>query len=789
MRKSGLRSQNPKAFILFLLLGLLVVPLSNQPRAQSFDHEKHPRLDFNYNSLELDLGLQPENLRFDGAARYSITANVSGADTVIFYAAHMDISSVSVDEDQADYMLHNDSLFVPLNQPAKRGQTYQVNIRYSGRAVFGLLQNANGTVWTSRLPKTQRHWVPIVDNPHVTLKTTFNISVPAGFSVWATGRKTGDKVVSVDAVTYHFATETEVPASSLSFAIGRFTQDSINSGGRQINLAVEQNLSDSVNNDQLLDSAQVYLSQVGDSLDMDYPYGHLNILVMEDHAWETKSWSASTVYLYQNRGALQPQLLRGIIAQWFGVFQREAQWSQGDAINLYQAMLQQSFETADSLLVIEDEPEDTGSSVYNTFGPASWNSWQSGLNQWKSESVREIISEQKDTVLVNLLPVIDWEDYAEYWYQKSGQTIFEISRPGVITKSKSDTAESGRQQTPDSVAYQVVYNLNEEDNQLKLTFSATHGVYTDLTSLNVTQIYPEKEETGEVTFTGAQDSVILQIEPMVNTVRLEAPEKTNLHLDEIKPPSFLIYELRNAETVEQRVQAARKLGAHSDNPDLQLAIKDFLNSETDPKVRAALLSSFADITQGAAGTEQTFLDATKSENRQIRNAALMALQNYKDNPAVFSRVENLALNGDMEMFKNATKVLTAIAGPDQFQGFVESVAQQDTTGQRSIFAIQQLANMGQINQAVKMATLFTDDEQSYDIRSTALGILIQHDHTPTDWLTRADQLLADSDPRIRYLTILGLQRNLNPKVTEYLKDYIQDEYDQRVYQKIEQLIQ
>jgi hypothetical protein len=789
MRNPRPRSQYPKAIILFILLGLLLVPRLSQLRAQSFDYEKHPRLDFNYNSLELDLGFQPENLRFDGAARYSIKANVSGADTVIFYAAHMDISSVSVDDNQADYMLHNDSLFVPLNQPAKRGQAYQVNIRYSGSPVFGLLKNSNGTVWTSQLPKTQRHWVPIVDNPNVTLKTTFNISVPSGFGVWATGRKTGEEVVSVDAMTYHFASEKEVPASSLSFAIGRFNHDSINSGGQQINLAVEQNMGDEVNSDQLLQSAQDYLGKISDSLGIDYPYDQLTILVMEDHAWETKSWGASTVYLYQNRGAWQPQLMRGIIAQWFGVYQREAQWSQGDAINLYQAILQQSFETADSLLVIEDEPRDAGSSVYNTFGPAGWNSWQNGLNQWQSESIREIISEQKDTVLAKLPPVIDWEDYAEHWYQKSGQTIFEVSQPGVVTKSKSDTTEPAAQETPDSVAYQVVYDLNEEDNQLKLTFSATHGMYTDLTSIDVTQIYSEREETGEVTFTGEQDSLILQVEPTIRTVRLEAREKANLHLDEIKPASFLIYELRNAETAEQRAQAARKLGAHSDNPDLQLAIRDFLRSEIDPKVRAALLSSLADITQGADGTEETFLDATKSDNRLMRNAALMALQYYKDNPTVFSRVENMALNGDLEMFKNATKVLTAIASPDQFQRFVENVTQQDTTGQRSVFVIQQLANLEQINQAVKMATLFIDDDQSYDIRRTALGILIQHDHTPTDWLTRADQLLADSDPRIRYLTILGLQRNLNPKVTEYLKEYIQDEYDQRVHQKIEQLIQ
>ncbi|MDZ7680714.1 MAG: hypothetical protein U5J63_03120 [Fodinibius sp.] len=78
-------------------------------------------------------------------------------------------------------------------------------------------------------------------------------------------------------------------------------------------------------------------------------------------------------------------------------------------------------------------------------------------------------------------------------------------------------------------------------------------------------------------------------------------------MDEYKPAPFLIHEFRNGTTVKQRAAAARKLGHHADNPDLQLAIKDFMSNETEPKVSAALLRSFADITNGATGTEQTFL--------------------------------------------------------------------------------------------------------------------------------------------------------------------------------------
>ena len=75
------------------------------------------------------------------------------------------------------------------------------------------------------------------------------------------------------------------------------------------------------------------------------------------------------------------------------------------------------------------------------------------------------------------------------------------------------------------------------------------------------------------------------------------------------------------------------------------------------------------------------------------------------------------------------------------------------------------------------------------MRERALNILIQHDHTPSDWLSRAEKLLADADPRIRFLAVRGLERNKNQEVLDFLNEHIQDEYDARVYQRIKQVIE
>lgn len=755
-------------------------------QGQSFDYESYPKLDFDFISLELDLGLQPQNLRIDGAATYQLRANISDADTVTLYAAHMDISNVTVDGNNADFMLHNDSLFVPLSEPSEAGQEYEMEIRYSGNPKFGLLKNDNSTVRTSHLPKSQRHWVPIVDNPHVDLKTTFNISVPSGFQVWATGQKTGEEAVSVDVMRYHFTSEQEIPASSLSLAVGKFDNQSLSKGSKKINLAVERALSDTVDHQQLLQKAHNYLGQTEDHLQMDFPYDQLTILVMDDHQWETKAWSASTIHLYRNQGDLETQLLRGIIGQWFGSYQREMQWNQADAITFHQGLVYQSIADSNATIKSKDTLQTGFSTVYEKFGVQRWSNWFEGWNSWDNEPVKTVIESAHKEVLEELPAVVSWSDYAEYWYRQSGQPLFKI--PDIVGAEDINERDA-TSEAKDSVAYKVTYDLNEEEGQLRLSFEATYGVYKELTSINAYEVYPNSTDTSEVTFTGTNDSVMLQVDPMINTLRLEAPDRPGLYLDEYKPASFLINELRNAESVEQRASAARKLGAHSDNPDLQLAIKDFMNRELEPEVRAALLSSYADITSGATGTETTFLDALESDNQDIRDAGLMALQNYKDNAQVQSQVEQLAQNASSyEFYQKAVQVLMAITSPDQFSTFAENIAQQDTVGKKSVYTIQQLANIGETEEAIEKAGLFTGDNYSYNIRSTALKILIQHDHAPSNWLSRGENLLDTSDPRIRFLIIQGLERNFNGEIRNFLSEYIQDEYDARVYRKIEQVL-
>ncbi|MGM0547049.1 MAG: hypothetical protein ACQEST_10035, partial [Bacteroidota bacterium] len=458
----------------FILLLIGAMPLDG--KAQSFDHEAYPKLDFELLNLDLTLGVQPQNLQIDGEAVYQVEANISGADTLTLYASHLDISDVSVDGESADYSLHNDSLFIPVDDSTEAENQYEVRIRYSGQPGFGMLRNSSESIWTSLLPKAQRHWVPIIDNPNVELHTQMDISVPSGYQVWASGDKVDEETSSVEVMRYQFESTKEIPASSLAFAVAEFSESSSRFGDKKLNVAVEKSWADSIQKEEITERAQVFLGEIENYLEVEYPFDVFQVVVLGDHSWEPKNWAAGTVFLYANGGDIETQLKRGILGQWFGIQQRERQWAEGDAVTLYQTLILQELSEGEHQLEQTDTTEEYPQTVYDHFGIDRWNEWQKGISEWQGASVRSHILHSANRVMNELPGVIQWSDFADEWYQQTGQPIFEFPQFSV-DESESESAKD------DSVAYEVFYDFDEADGELTLRFEAKKGSYDELTSL------------------------------------------------------------------------------------------------------------------------------------------------------------------------------------------------------------------------------------------------------------------------------------------------------------------
>jgi hypothetical protein len=634
-------------------------------------------------------------------------------------------------------------------------------------------------VWTSLLPRSTRHWLPVIDHPRAAFSSNITLTVSSGYEAVATGMLMDRNVLDAGNVVYTFRTEQAVPASSLSFAVGLFRRDQTSFGLKRISFLTEPGLITPAVPQNLLETARGIMREVQSHLGHEFPYEALHIVLMSDHYWEPKSWGASTVFLYQNRGDLEAQLRRGIYGQWFGVYQREEQWSDAEAISIYQAIVQNQLVGEEALLQYEDVPANEIHTSYAAFSPSRWNHWQKYVSEQRDSVRMRVIARSIEEVLQEGDGVYTWSDYARLWYRQSGQPLFavfgESTEPSL--KPMQDSARS------DSIVYRVDYAPDEAEESLKLTFTALKGGYSELVSLPLIQYTSSGADTLQVTFTGTSDSVVVGLSPMAQNVHIDASARPGLYLKQYKPASYLIYTLRNVTSVAQKKQAAEMLGAHANNPDLQLAIRDYLSrNELEPEVKAALLRSLADITKGATGTEQIFINALSSNNGAVQRASLMALQHYPENELVRETVKSFAVQSDsLPVFKDAVKIFAVVADTSAFDEFIRQIVRTDTAGYRAIYAIQEWANFGEVDVSVRQGEFYISEAYDYPVRAAALRLLLQHDHTPASWETRLEELLKDPDPRIRYILVRGLPsiNGLNP--SEVLMPYVEDEYDARVH--------
>jgi hypothetical protein len=757
-----------KASLFILIISAAAVPA----HAQSFDYKNHPVLNFDFTKAEINLQLNPEEVSLKGSVLYHLKANISGADTLTLNAPGIDVDSVR-SPDKNLYFSTNDSLLkIALSNSSQRGHKYQVEIFYRAAPRFGLLKSSEGTVWTSMLPRSTRHWLPTKDNPHVQMKAVLSLRIPADYKVFASGVSKGKQILPDSTKKLTFLIDQPVPITALAFGAGHF---------QGINSFVEPHSISANKRRQLVDTAKQMLGQIKKATGVGYPYQRLNLVVLNDDHWEEKSYGVSTIFLYKNRGDWMDQLRRGLYAQWFGVYKPEAQWAQAWPTNFMQAILYSRLtDSTTTLKLNSDEPQINFSTVYKNFGVKSWNLWKQYASQ-TMPNTKAIAADLMPVLLNEKAGTITGDLFREAWYQLSGQP--HIKLPSLHLKPMVDTAEAAS----DSIHYRVDYIMPQPSDtlhKLQLVFKAQEKGVQQPVKLPAQIITSTGTNRKPISFTGTADTVSLSIPAGTKNVRLDVPKGEKLVLEQHKPVPYLLYQLRNAKSPDARIEAARQLGEHTKDPDLQLALVNIMKEDNKPKVKAALLESYGSITAGAEGTQKRFLDALKSDDIAIQQAGLKGLKHYNQQ-AVTKRLQTFSKNeADTALANRALRMYLQRVDSTTALSFTQNLIQQDTSGARAIVAIGALAKKGSTKKADKYADFYIKPYYTYPVRKQALNVLIRYDTSAADWNKQLKTLMTDHDPRIRFLTVKGLPDIPGVNADSVIKKYKPREYDARVYKEM-----
>lgn len=761
----------PVRFIPVLII-LLLFGLSATAYSQNRDYSSHPEIPFKYENLNLKLNLDLHQDLIKGEAIYTLSPYLDHSTKILMKAYRTDIKAITVNGKQVPYHLNNDSLSINLPKAFPSGTNFKLKIIYEAQPQFGWHKNSSGTYWTSLLPMSVDHIFPVFDHPRITVKTHLQLIIPSNMDAVANGRLVGQKIIKKGWKEVTWKTIQPIPVTNISFAVGHFQHFETMFGVKTIRLYVQKGLLSQQQSNQLLQTAYNTLQKVQNYLSVEYPYSDLNIVILPDHHWEVRNYAASYCYLFKNRGNFKDQLRKAIYAQWFGVYQRSEQFGGAQPQIMYQAWLQWNLQHKIQKGWKNEESPESPQTLYNVFDNNQWRRWQTFFKVTSDSNFIETLKETTPGLIAKQSGVMNWDDYARYWYGKTGHWFMIPTLPKLHKKHV--------------LKYQIKYTYDETKGILKSIIKPLKGKSNELITVPFVMYENKGLVRKKLTFSGIGDTLSNKMSNGLLNVSVNVPDSMNVKITEKKPISFWYYQLKNGSNPAQRAQAAKALGTFQGDPDLQLALVDVLHKDPSPKVKVAVLESLAKITSGASGTDQIFLNQLDSNNEKVKKAVVQALTNYPGDQSAIMAVQGIINRNDVspDLKRAALVTMQKINSGSKYENFARQFISKDSTHVYASTMLHTLIQNGDTTYVDSLANRFVASKYPYELRKKSLDLIENLKHSPKYWTNLISQLVQDNDPRIRFLG-WKLYKHLNKKqVDKMIKKYLPEEYDLRVKDEI-----
>lgn len=753
-----------------ILIICLLVPVIAY--GQKFDFESYPEMHASLNHLDLKLLIQDDG-RIEGEAVYDVSLKTSLADTIRLDAIKMDIKRVLWEDNPADYIIENDRLLIVVPERMLPREVQKLTVNYNATSSFGVHNSPDEGIWTSLLPRSTSHWLPVIDHPRVSFTSRIAVTYPSGQSAAATGKGGGPEVVSVDKEREIFITEKKVPASALAFAVGNFENFRTIDGLNQVHLHVSRKVQlDAGQRNRLFETAVSAMRFAEDKTGVGYPWRAIHLVILEDSYWEPKNYGAGLMYAFAGEAPLEEQVRYGVTSQWAGVYLREENWEDPEAVRLMQGWLKQQSQEVEKI-------QEKKYGAYPWFTPEEQNIRRVFLNLDEQAALKEAMALVSPGLFQKGQGVYNWHEFAIEIYRATGQRFFK--KPEIVIPK----AEEGPEEEAAEISYFADYNWQESEGIVTIDITAETQATTELVSATLNTAYFDENQTRDISFSGSTESIQVNVNPSIEYVKITVPEESGISIKEKKPFMFWLNQLRR-DDVAGRKEAAVGLRDYADNPDLQLALLDRLRAEENTGVQAEIIRSLSMVTAGASGTDQIFLQRYREESPDlIKKALIEAFAGYSGNEEVIGKLQQAVLrNSSVEIKKAAVESLSMAADTARFERITEQLIAREEALPVAEMLLRSLAGMDKKQEAVSMAGTFLGELNPWQLRQSALELMLEFETSAAFWEERLPALLSDADPRIRYTAADGLKYLSAQSGNELIESRLFEEFDGRVAKKI-----
>lgn len=754
---------------LFLFLPFLFAGFWSPSYAQ--DYENFPVLDYDFRHLDANLNFSLAERALDGTVTYTVAARNTEAGKLSLMANGLQVDSVLVNSETA--LFETEDGFVLIDIPESligSGREFSLDVAYRTTSSQIFLQTAAGTVFTSMMPHRRSEWIPVYEHPRVEMTTRIMLTVPSDTEVVANGYFDSEQSVGEDRKRVIWSSRETIPSTDLAFFAGQFEYAETMMGTKSVRVYSEPNtIGSSLRNDMLRDVSGA-VNRLQRNLRFEYPYDALSVVVLQDHVWEPKTYAATIGLLSMNAYGLNAQLERVIAAQWFGAYHRSETVSDAGTQILMQAASLSGTSRPEGDLAVYDFPRTSYFTGFDQFKMGNWLKWRD-LYSNLPDIHKNVISAEMQQLFRLSGTVYGWEDYMEIWYNRTGRPLDRVS----VSAEEEAEDEAPRKMV------NIAFEPSSERSGILVVVEPREELERDSLHIPLKLISRSGITNKELTVYRTGGEFFVEHDQRLVNITVDYNQVDGIEFFEIKDLEMWLHQLRSDERETARIRAAEMMPRFRDDPDIQLAMQDFLRREESSAVRIVMIRSLSDIVEGASGTQQIFIEMARTGQGEVLHAAIDALWHYEGNDDVINAVGRVAQQSTYQPAAVAAiGVFRRIASEDQFNELSRSLLLGNRPAGIRAAAIEELYRAD--DQDVALFTsldVLESTDFPYAMRETAMRMLIRHNHT-SELAEVLPGLTTDADPRIRYLALANLDRLSANRMNDLLEQRYEAERDPRV---------
>ena len=645
---------------IFLLLALLIPALgrADEPYARSRDYDLQ--------NVKTHLWFDTDQRKVRGEVTHSISMLREDVAQIQFDSVELKIQAVTLDGKDAKFSTTENALIVPLERPSKRGERHEVFIRYEGQPKKGLYfvlpdkdyPNRPKEVWTQGEAEDTRYYIPIYDYPNDRTTSEMILTVPATWITISNGNLAGVKAEADGSKTWDWKQTEPLSTYLISAVAGEFVEKKDTWRGIPVRYVVPRGREDSI--EPTFSRTRQMLDLFSDKLGVPYPWAQYAQSSVNDFVeGGMENTSATTL---TTRGlvdpALAPELRRGsddldsheLAHQWFGDLVTCRDWA-----NIW---LNEGFATYFEHYWAEQRYG--ADEVAYEF----WRDQAAWFRQKRLYPVPIVTRNFTDSieyagnvydkggwVLKMMRTKLGDEDFFRgmhyYLETNRGQNVVTADLEKAIDHSTSTNVDQFLHQwvwRAGAPKYEVSYAYDDSAHQIKLNVKQTQKVegMVDLFDMpvEVEIATAAGHKTSTIQVSKAEEIFTLPADASPQMVLFDKGDNILKSLEFKKGAPELIYQLKNAETVPDRADAAVALSAVKDNPEVVAALGNAAQHDTFWGVRVESLKALGKI--GGSAAEKQILTAVNDPKPWVRVAAVQELGNFTDDASLGPRLTEIA---------------------------------------------------------------------------------------------------------------------------------------------------